>query len=85
MYTMNNSILIRCEAEMTYLQPHLGDSRPQELRGCPFWPTVLFRSQLVKAREEFVLKKSTPKNTQGFGPHQNQPFRGPHHNKKRDS
>ena len=51
---------------MTLLQPHLGDSRRQELRNLPFWPTPLFRSQLVE----------------GFGPYQNKPFHGPHHNKK---
>ena len=28
---MGNSVLIRCEAEMTLLQPHLGDTRCQEL------------------------------------------------------
>ena len=47
------------EAEITYLQPHLGDSRCQELRSSLFWPTPLFRSQLVKAGEEFLLKKGT--------------------------
>ena len=31
------------------------------------------------------LKKGTPKDSQGFGPYQNKPFRGPHHNKKRGS
>ena len=69
---------------MTHLQPHLGDSRHHELRSFPFWPTPLFQSQLVKDREEFLLKKGTPKDTQGFGPYQNKPFHGPH-NKKRDS
>ena len=64
LYTMGNSSLIRCEAEMTHLQPHLGDSRRQELRSSPFWPTLLFRSQLVKDGEEFLLKKDTPKDTQ---------------------
>ena len=85
LYTMGNTGLLRRKAEMTLLQPHLGDSRCQELRNSPFWPTPLFRSQLVKDGEEFLLKKGTPKDSQGFGPYQNKPFRGPHHNKKRGS
>ena len=62
---------------MTLLQPHLGDSRRQELRNSPFWPTPLFRSQLVKDGEDFLLKKGTPKDYQGFEPYQNKPFRDP--------
>ena len=73
------------EVEMTVLQPHLGDSRCQELRNLPFWPTPLFKSQLVKNGEDFLLKTGTPKDSQGFGLYQNKPFRGPHHNKKRGS
>ena len=65
LYTMGNSILIRREAEMTHLQPHLEDSRRQELRSSPFWPTPLFRFQLVKDREEFLLKEGTQKHS-GF-------------------
>ena len=84
LYTMGNTGLLRREAEMTLLQRHLGDSRRQELRNSPFWPS-LFKSQLVKDGEDFLLKKGTPKDSQGFGPYQNKPFRGPHHNKKRDS
>ena len=82
---MGNTGLLRREAEMTLLQPHLGDSRCQELRNLPFWPTPLFRSQLVKDGEDFLLKKGTPKDSQGLGPYQNKPFHGPHHNKKRNS
>ena len=85
LYTMGNTGLLRCEAEMILLQLHLGDSRRQELMNSPFWPTPLFKSQLVKDREDFFLVKGTPKDSQGFGPYQNQPFRGPHHNKKRGS
>ena len=85
LYTMGNTRLLRCEAEMTLLQPHLGDSRCQELRNSPFWPTPLFKSQLVKDGKDFLLKKGIPKESQGFGPYQNKPFRGPHHNKKRAS
>ena len=82
---MGNTGLLRREAEMTLLQPHLGDLRRQELRNSPSWPSPLFKSQLVKDRENFLLKKGTPKDSQGFGPYQNRPFRGPHHNKKRGS
>ena len=85
LYTMGNTGLLKREAEMTRLQPHLGDSRRQELRNSPFWPTLLFKSQPVKDGEDFLLKKGTPKDSQGFGPYQNKPFRGPHHNKKRGS
>ena len=47
LYTMGNIGLLRREAEMTLLQPHLGDSKRQELRNSPFWPSPLFKSQLV--------------------------------------
>ena len=43
----------------------------------PFWPTPLFRSQLVKDGEDFLLKKGTPKDSQGFGPYQKSPFMVP--------
>ena len=39
---------------------------------------------LVREGEDFLLKKGTSKDAQGFGPYQNKPFRGPH-NKKRGS
>ena len=39
----------------------------------------------VKYGEDFLLKRGTPKDSQGFGPYQNKPFRGPHNNKKRGS
>ena len=58
LYTMGNTGLLRREAEMTLLQPHLGDSRRQELRNLPFWSTPLFSSQLVKDGEDFLLKKA---------------------------
>ena len=45
LYTIGNTGLLRHEAEMTLLQPHLGDSRHQELRNSPFWPTALFKLQ----------------------------------------
>ena len=53
--TMGHTGLLRQEAEMTLLQPHLGDSRRQELRNSPFWPTPLFKSQLVKDEKDFLL------------------------------
>ena len=84
LYTMGNTGLLRREAEMTLLQPHLGAARCQEPRNSPFWPS-LFRSQLVKDGEDFLLKKGTPKDSQVFGSYQNELFRGPHHNKKRGS
>ena len=77
LYIMGNTGLLRREAQMTLLQPHLGDSRRQELRNSPFWPTPLFKSQLMKDGEDFLLLKGTPKDSQGFGPYQNKPFRGP--------
>ena len=80
---MGNTGLLRREAEMTLLQPHLGETRCQELRNSSFWPSSLFKSQLVKEGEDFLLKKGTSKDTQGFGPYQNKPFHGSH--KKRGS
>ena len=84
LYTMGNTGLLRHEAEMTLLQPHLGETRRQELRNSPFWHSSLFKSHLVKEGEDFLLKKGTSKDCQGFGPYQNKPFRDPH-NKKRGS
>ena len=57
---MGNTGLLRREAEMTLLQPYLGDLRCQELRNSPFWPTSLFKSQLVKDGEDFLLKRAHP-------------------------
>ena len=82
-YSMANTGLLRREAEMTLLQPQLGETRRQELRNSSFWDPSLFESQLVKEGEDFLLKKGTSKDSQGFAPNQNKPFRGPH--KKRGS
>ena len=82
LYSMGNTGLLRREAEMTLLQPQLGETRCQELRNSSFWDPSLFQSQLVKEGEDFFLKKGTPKDSQGFGPYK--PFRGSH-NKKRGS
>ena len=81
---MGNTGLLRREAEMTLLQPHLGETRSQELRNSHFWHSSLFKSQLAKEGEDFLLKKGTSKDSRGFGLYQNRPFFGPH-NKKRGS
>ena len=83
LYSMANTGLLRREAEMTLLHPQLGETRRQELRNSSFWDSSLFDSQLVKEGEDFLLKKGTSKDSQGFTPYQNKPFRGPH--KKRGS
>ena len=80
---MANTGLLRREPEMTLLHPQLGETRRQELRNSSFWDSSLFESQLVKEGEDFLLKKGISKNSQGFSPYQNKPFRGPH--KKRGS
>ena len=59
---MGNTGLLRCKAEMTLLQPHLGETRRQELRNSPFWHS-LFKSQVVKDGEDFLLKKGTSKDS----------------------
>ena len=66
---MSNTGLLRREAEMTLLQSHLGETRRQELRNESFWPPSQFKSQLVKEGEDFLLKKGTSKDSQGFGPY----------------
>ena len=65
---MGNSVLNRRGSEMTHLQPHLEDTRHQELRSSPFCPTPLFRSQLVKEAEQFLLTKGTPKTLMVLDP-----------------
>ena len=84
LYTMGNTGFLSCKAEMTLLQPQLGETRHQELRNSPFWHSSLFKSQLAKEGEDILLKEGTCKDSQGFGPYRNKPFRGPH-NKKRGS
>ena len=84
LYSMGNTGLLRCETKMTLLQPQLGETRRQELRNLSFWDPSLFQSQLVKEGEDFLLKKGTSNDSQGFAPYQNKPFRGPH-NKRRGS
>ena len=84
LYSMANTSLLRREAKMTLLQPQFGETRHQELGNSSFWDPSLFQSQLVKEGEDFLLKKGTSKDSQGFKPYQNKPFRGPH-NKRRGS
>ena len=59
---------------MTLLQPHLGDTRCQELRNLPFWPSSLFNSQLVKEGEDFLLKKAPLKMLRILDPIKTSPF-----------
>ena len=84
LYSMANTGLLRREAEMTLLQPQLGETRRQELRNSSFWDPSLFQPKLVKEGEDFLLKKGTSKDSRGFAPYQNKPFRGPH-SKRRGS
>ena len=58
LYTLGNTGLVRRKAEMTLLQPHLGDTRRQELRNSPFWPSSLFKSQ--SRREKTSSSKKAP-------------------------
>ena len=74
---MGNTGLLRCEAEMTLLQPHLVDSRCQELRNSPFWPNPLFKSQLVKDGEDFLLKNAPPKIHRVLDPMKTSPLWSP--------
>ena len=63
--------------------PILKELEHQARQNISFWPSSLFKSQLVKEGGHFLLKKGTSKDSQGFGPYQNKPFRGPQ--KKRGS
>ena len=62
---MGNTSLLRREAEMTLLQPHLGDS--------PFLPTPLFKSQSRMEKTSF-LKKAPPKIHRVLEPIKTSPF-----------
>ena len=74
LYTMCNTGLLRREAEMTLLQPYVGDARQQELRISPFWPSSLFSSQMVKEGEDFLLKKAPLKMLRVLDPIKTSPF-----------
>ena len=74
LYSMGNTGLLRREAEMTLLQPHLGETRRQELRNASFWPPSLFKSQLLKEGEDFLLKKAPQKILRVSDPTRISPF-----------
>ena len=71
---MGNTGLLRHEAEMTLLQPHLGETSRQKLRNSSFWPSSLFKSQLVKEGEDFLLKKAPQKTLRVLDPIRTSPF-----------
>ena len=71
---MANTGLLRREAEMTLLQPQLGETRRQELRNSSFWDLSLFESQLVKEGEDFLLKKAPQKTLRVSHPARISPF-----------
>ena len=73
LYSMGNTGLLRREAKMTLLQPHLGETRRQEPRNASFWPPSLFKSQLVKKGEDF-LKKAPQKILRVSDPTRTSPF-----------
>ena len=73
LYTMGNTSLLRREAEMTLLQPHLWNSRCQELRNSPFWPTPLFRSQ-SRMEKTSSFKKAPLKTRRVLDPIKTSPF-----------
>ena len=66
LYSMGNTGLLRREAEITLLQPHLGETRCQELRNASFWPPSLFKSQLVKESRGLPSLKRHLKRFSGF-------------------
>ena len=71
---MCNTGLLRCEDEMTLLQPQIGETRCQELRNSPFWHSSLFKSPLVKEGEDFLLKKAPLKTHRVLDPIKTSPF-----------
>ena len=74
LYSMGNTGLLRREAEMTLLQPQLGETRCQELRNSSFWDPSLFQSQLVKEGGDFLLKKAPLKTLRVLHPTRISPF-----------
>ena len=71
---MANTGLLRRKAEMTLVQPQLGETRHQELRNSSFWDPSLFQSQLVKEGEDFLLKKAPLKTLRVSHPIRISPF-----------
>ena len=74
---MDNPGLLRCEAEMTLLQPHLGETRRQEHRNASFWLSSLFKSQLVKENDDSLPIKGTSKVIRVVDPTRISPLRTP--------
>ena len=74
LYSMVNTGLLRHEAEMTLLQPQLGETRRQELKNSSFWDPSLFQSQLVMEGEDFLLKKAPLKTLRVSHPIRISPF-----------
>ena len=66
---MGNTGLLRRKAE-----PQLGETRYQELRNLPFWHSSLFKSQLVKEGEDFLLKKTPLKTLSIWDPIKTSPL-----------
>ena len=73
LYSMGNTGLLRREAEMTLLQPHLGETRCQELRNASFWLSSLFKSQSKKVKTSF-FKKAPQKILRVSNPTRISPF-----------
>ena len=73
LYSMGNTGLLRREAEMTLLQPQLGETKCQELRNASFWPSSLFKSQSRNVRTSF-LKKAPQKILRVSNPTRISPF-----------
>ena len=73
LYSMGNLGLLRREAEMTLLQPHLGETRRQELRNASWLPS-LFKSQLLKEGKTSFLKKAPQKILRVSDPTRISPF-----------
>ena len=75
LYLMGNAGLIRRDAKM--IQNDFGrlDVKSSGTSHSP--PSPLFYSQLVKAGEEFLLLKCTPKQSQGFRSYKNNLFLTP--------
>ena len=86
LYTMGNTGLLRHESEMTLLQCRgFLMSRTQEFAILAY---SFVQVTIIQGWRRVPPLKGTPKDSQGFGPYQNKPFRGPqtpHHNKKRGS
>ena len=57
LYTRGNTSLLRREAEMTILQPHLGEMRCQELRNSPFLAFLLVQVSTFEGGGRLPPKK----------------------------